>query len=51
MAGNARRELKAKTGAPVLSEKDYLGFRGKAPAVEASAKTMEGKAPRKGKKA
>ena len=51
VAGNARRELEAKTGAPVLSKKNYLGLRGTAPAVEASARTIKGKAPRKGKKA
>ena len=51
VAGNARRELEAKTGAPVLSKKNYLGLRGTAPAVEASARTIKGKVPRKGKKA
>lgn len=51
VAGNARRELEAKTGAPVLSKKNYLSLRDTAPAVEASTQTIKGKAPRKGKKA
>ena len=51
MAGNARRELEAKTGAPVLSKKNYLGLRGTAPAVEAPVQAVKVKAPRKGKKA
>ena len=51
VAGNARRELETKTGAPVLSKKNYLSLRGTAPAVDAPAQKIEGKAPRKGKKA
>ena len=51
VAGNARRELEAKTGAPVLSKKNYLGFRGKAPAAEAPVRAIKSKAPRKGRKA
>lgn len=51
VAGNARRELEAKTGTPVLSKKNYLGLRGAAPAVEAPVRENKGKAPRKGKKA
>ena len=50
VAGNARRELEAKTGAPVLSKKNYLGLRGTTPAVEA-AQPIKGKATRKRKKA
>ena len=50
MAGNARRELEAKTGAPVLSKKNYLGLRGTAPSVEAPVRANKGKAPHKGKK-
>jgi hypothetical protein len=51
VAGNARRELEAKTGAPVLSKKNYLGLRGSAPGVEAPAQTTKDKARRKGNKA
>jgi hypothetical protein len=51
VAGNARRELEAKTGAPVLSKKNYLGLRGTAPAVGAQVQAIKGKVPRKGKKA
>ena len=51
VAGNARRELEAKTGAPVLSKKNYLGLRGTAPDVEAPVRAIKGKVPRKGKKA
>ena len=51
VAGNARRELEGKTGAPVLSKRNYLGLRGTTPAVEASVQTIKGNAPRKGKKA
>ena len=50
VAGNARRELEAKTGAPVLSKKNYLGLRGTAPAAEALAQVIKGNTPRKGKK-
>ena len=51
VAGNARRELEAKTGAPVLSKKNYLGLRGTSPAVETLARTVRGKTPCKGKNA
>ena len=51
VAGNARRELETKTGAPVLSRKNYLGLRGTGPAVEAPAQTIRATAARKGKKA
>jgi hypothetical protein len=51
VAGNARRELEARTGAPVLSKKNYLGLRDTASAVQAPAQTTKGKAPRQGKKA
>ena len=51
VAGNARRELEGKTGAPVLSKKNYLSLRGVAPAVESPAKAIKDKARRKGKKA
>lgn len=51
VAGNARRELEARTGAPVLSKKNYLGLRHTASSVEAPAQTTKGKAPRQGKKA
>ena len=51
VAGNARRELEAKTGAPVLSKKNYLDLRGTGPAVEAPAQTIKATAARKGKKA
>ena len=50
MAGNARRELEARTGAPVLSKTNFLGLRGTAPAAEAPAQTIKVKAPSKGKK-
>ena len=49
VAGNARRELEAKTGAPVLSKKNYLGLRGTAPVAEASSQAIKGKAAGKGK--
>ena len=48
VAGNARRELEAKTGAPVLSKKNYLGMRGAATEVEALA--IKARTPRKGGK-
>ena len=48
MAGNARRKLEAKTGAPVLSKKNYLGLRGAASEVEAPA--LKARTPRKGRK-
>ena len=51
VAGNARRELETKTGAPVLSQKNYLGLRGGTPAVEATAQTIQGKVPHKSRKA
>ena len=51
VAGNARRELEAKTGAPVLSRKNYLGLGGTAPAAEAPARGIKGKTSGKGKKA
>jgi hypothetical protein len=51
VAGNARRELEAKTGTPVLSKKNYLELRGTAPAVEAPVQSIKGGAPYKGKKA
>jgi len=51
VAGNARRELEAKTGTPVLSQKNYLGNRGTAAAVEVPAQSFEGQARRKSKKA
>lgn len=50
MAGNARRELEDKTGAPVLSKKNYLGVRGTIPAVEAPVETIKDRPSRKGKK-
>ena len=50
VAGNARRELEAKTGAPVLSKKNYMGLRGTTAAVEAPMRAIKGKTPRKGKK-
>jgi DNA-damage-inducible protein D len=50
VAGNARRELEAKTGAPVLSKKNHLGLRGTAPAVEAPAKKIKRNTPRGVKK-
>jgi hypothetical protein len=50
MPGNARRELEAKTGAPVLRKNDYLRLRGTVLSVEASAQTIKGKALRKGTK-
>ena len=43
VAGNARRELEAKTGAPVLSKKNYLGLRGTTPAVEAPMQMIKRK--------
>ncbi len=49
VAGNARRELEAKTGAPVLSKKNFLGLRNPAPG-EAGAKMIESEPQRKGKK-
>ena len=51
VAGNARRELEAKTGAPVLSKTNYLGLRGTAPELEAPARAIKGKAPRKSDRA
>ena len=48
VAGNARRELEAKTGAPVLSKKNYLGVGGTASEVEAPA--IKAGTPRKGRK-
>ena len=51
VAGNARRELEAKTGAPVLSRKNHLGLHGTAAVGEAAARAIKNKAPRKGKKA
>ena len=54
VAGNARRELEAKTGAPVLSQQNYLGLgnaAGAAKAAKAPASAIKGKAPRKGSKA
>ena len=51
VAGNARRELEAKTGASVLSTKNYLGLRATTPVVEAPVRVTKGKAPRKSKKA
>jgi hypothetical protein len=50
VAGNARRELEAKTGAPVLSKKNYLGLRGTALAAVAPAQTIKVKGSDKGKK-
>ena len=50
VAGNARRELEAKTGAPVLSKTNYLGLGGTAPVAEAPTQTIKGKTPGKGKK-
>ena len=50
VAGNARRELEAKTGAPVLSKSNYLGVRGAAPAAEAPTQALKVQAPDKGKK-
>ena len=51
VAGNARRELEAKSGTPVVSKTNYLRLRGAAPAVEVSPKKIEGKAPSKSRKA
>ncbi|MBA3623166.1 MAG: Bro-N domain-containing protein [Methylibium sp.] len=51
VAGNARRELEAKSGTPVLSKTNYLGVGAASPAVEAPPKKVAGKAARKGKKA
>ena len=50
VAGNARRDLEAKTGAPVLSKKNYLGLRGTDSATDAPAQTITDKASGKGKK-
>ena len=47
VAGNARRELEAKTGAPVLSKTNYLGLRGTA-AAKASSQAIKVKASGKG---
>ena len=41
MAGNARRKLEAKTGAAVLSKKNYLGLGGASSEVEAPAFNLE----------
>lgn len=49
VAGNARRELEAKTGAPVLSKTNYLSLRGTA-AAKSSSQTIKVKASGKGKK-
>jgi hypothetical protein len=51
VAGNARRELEARTGAPVLSKKNYLGLRDAAAAMEPASPETKSKAPPKGKKA
>jgi hypothetical protein len=51
VAGNARRELEAKTGAPVLSKKNYLNTHGQAPAVEGPAQAIKGTKNPKGNKA
>ena len=51
VAGNARRELEGKTGAPVLSKKNYLGLRDAAAAMEPALPETKSKAPPKGKKA
>jgi DNA-damage-inducible protein D len=50
VASNARRELEAKTGAPVVSKKNYLGLGRGSPVAELPRQTIKGKAPRKGKK-
>jgi DNA-damage-inducible protein D len=47
VAGNARRELEAKTGAPVLSKNNYLGLRSAAAEFVAPAQAVTAKARRR----
>ena len=51
VAGNARRELEAKSGTPVVSKSNYLRVGGPDPAVQALPKKIKAKAARKGSKA
>jgi DNA-damage-inducible protein D len=51
VAGNARRELEAKTGAPVLSRKNYLGLHGAGPVSAVPRAAIKGKSSGKGRKA
>ena len=51
VAGNARRELEAKSGTPVVSNANYLHLRGAVPAAEALPKKREGRVARKDGKA
>ena len=51
VAGNARRELEAKSGTPVVSKSNYLRVGGPDPAMEALPEKIKAKAARKGRKA